>query len=215
MAIFNEILSGRYNRALQKIFAIKGSPPVRQLGGEIMPIVQIFYGVENRYLEAWDRFAGSLNAPLVAGARSACQIRNPVGSGVIAVFERIQVAISTASAAPAFVSMSQGVLTTDLTNVFVGFRLDKRGRPNSTLIPSSTAAAGVGDLGAIQLSIPVVAATGASFQSGSMQDVILDENMEWPLLPGEGLRWAVNLVSQGTVVSLIWRERSLEESETQ
>jgi len=213
MAKFNEILSGRYNRALQKLFSMKGAVPAAQLATEIAPNVTMFYGVENRYLESWDRYAGSLNAPLVAGARSAVQIRNPLNSNVIAVFEKIQPGISTASAAPAFVSMSQGALTTDLTNVFTGFRLDKRGRPNSTLIPSATAAAGVGDLGAVQLLIPVVAATGASFQSGSFQDVILDENMEWPLLPGEGLRWAVNLVSQGTIVSLIWRERALEESE--
>src|SRR5258708_33716745 len=91
MAIFNEILVGRYNRALQKLLGIKGSPPVRQVGGEIMPILGMFYGVDNRFLETWYRYAFNFDQPAIAGLTTAVRFRNPAGSGVIAVLESVKI----------------------------------------------------------------------------------------------------------------------------
>src|SRR5713226_9548531 len=89
MAIFNEILVGRYNRALQKLLAIKGSPPLRQLGGEMMPVISIFRGVEDRYLESWDRFGIVMQSTGGVGQFPAVRIRNPAGSNIMAVLEKI------------------------------------------------------------------------------------------------------------------------------
>src|SRR5713101_6850733 len=89
MGIFNEILAGRYNRALQKQFAIKGSPPVRQLGGEVTPQVSLFYGRENRFTETWNVFGQLHNVPALAANLSQSRLRNPFGSNVIAVVEKI------------------------------------------------------------------------------------------------------------------------------
>ena len=94
MAIFNEILEGRFNRFLQKFFAIKGGPPVRQLGSEIMPVFQIFNGVENRWLEGWQQYGFvTVQAAGGAGVPSGVRLRNPVGSNVLAVITKIRVHI--------------------------------------------------------------------------------------------------------------------------
>src|SRR5229473_5047766 len=91
MAVYNEILAGRFNRALQKLFGIKGPPAVPQLGGEIVPSVSMFYGVENRYLEAWERFGFQIVQAAVVGQAGSFRLRNPVNSGTIAVLEKITV----------------------------------------------------------------------------------------------------------------------------
>jgi len=87
MAVYNEILAGRFNRALQKLFGIKGPPAVPQLGGEIVPSVSMFYGVENRYLEAWERFGFQIVQAAVVGQAGSFRLRNPVNSGTIAAVQ--------------------------------------------------------------------------------------------------------------------------------
>src|SRR5260370_39141970 len=85
MAIFNEILEGRFNRGLQKLFAIKGGPPVRQLGGEIMPVHPLRSGVENLWLEGWNRFVAFTDLTSCVGQIVGVRMRNPIGSHVCAV----------------------------------------------------------------------------------------------------------------------------------
>src|SRR5260370_12899082 len=82
MAIFNEILEGRFNRGLQKLFAIKGGPPVRQLGGEIMPVHPLRSGVENLWLEGWNRFVAFTDLTTRVGQIVGVRMRNPIGSNV-------------------------------------------------------------------------------------------------------------------------------------
>src|SRR5215831_9055081 len=90
MAIYNEILAGRFNRALQKLTSIKGGPPSRQIGSEIMPGWNLPLGNEFRYLEGWNRY--SVLVALSTGGVgniSAARFRNLAGSNMIAVFEKI------------------------------------------------------------------------------------------------------------------------------
>jgi hypothetical protein len=54
MAKYNEILTGRYNRFIQKLFSMKGPAPAPQLSSDIAMQMSFFNGVENRYLEGWD-----------------------------------------------------------------------------------------------------------------------------------------------------------------
>src|SRR5216684_1967801 len=87
MARFNEINVGRYNRALQKLLGMKGEASVPILASEIAPSFVLPYGVENRYLEQWNRFGLGMNVTATAGNQSAFRLRNPAGSNVIAVVE--------------------------------------------------------------------------------------------------------------------------------
>jgi hypothetical protein len=208
MAVYNEILSGRFNRALQKVFGIKGPPPVPQLAGEIQPSLPLFFGAEGRYLEGWNRFAVNI-APAAGGAgtRSAVRLRNPVGSGILVVVEKIAFILALADSP--FMTIGAAV---DLTpGIVANTAFDNRGSATPVAILSS--------------SVNVGAVLGANAWQGigpanSMVEVITDGIHEFPLLPqttastGNGaITLYSNTLNQGLNVAVWWRERVLEDSE--
>jgi hypothetical protein len=206
MAIFNEILSGRYNRALQKIFAIKGSPPVRQLGGEITPSHALNSGVENRFMEQWNRFAVGAIAAAVAAQNSAVQFRNPVTSGVIAVLERAAIFEGVADQ----IVVTQNTGDAPLAGA-VGQRcLDNRAVKGAAQTLGAACQTTVGNniavVGGVIFRIFVQANVDYPF-------LITDENQEITVAPGDVVYFFTGNVNVTLVVNLIWRERALEESE--
>ncbi|SRR5229473_692084 len=201
MARFNEINTGRYNRFLTKLFAMKGQAPAPQLASEITSNLAFFSGVENRYLEAWDRYGGSFQQPAVAAQNSTARIRNPANSNAIVVVEKITIVLGVADTNLLF---EHGPVGTDLVAaVFTFSRFDPRGRPNSTAIVSG--GNNVGGIGTAKLE-PALAAN-------VVYEPIVFEDQEIPILPGDALQIrtsAVNLLMQ---FSIWWRERFLEDSE--
>jgi hypothetical protein len=205
MARFNEILAGRYNRALQKLFQMKGSAPAPQLGGEIMPNIPFFSGVENRYLEQWERFIMFTFQNGVAAQNAAVRFRNPVGSNVVACIEKFM----DSNAGNAAVNNEQVWLsnaTTDFSTltVMTNSRLDLRTRPQPTCILSTQAnlAAGVGSQVSAYEVLP-----------NTNYDFIVDEGQEITVLPGGSIDVRNLTVNQSVAVTWIWRERFLEEGE--
>jgi hypothetical protein len=205
MARFNELLAGRYNRFLQKLFVLKGGPPAPQLSSEIMPVFAFFSGAENRYLEGWDRFAVAPTQAAVATRRTTFQIRNPIGSNVIAVIERI-IVLATGTADNVAINFDKAVVDqTDLATTNPSFGLDIRGRSASTCIVSNQAAAGTprgnGPL--------LILAVGAN----QHQDFIITDIQELTLTPGTFYEVAMDTANLQMRCSFLWRERSTEESE--
>ena len=203
MARFNEILAGRYNRFLQKLFAMKGGPPVPQLGGEIMPNLPLFSGAENRYLEQWDRFWIAMSVTGGAAQQAATRIRNPGGSGVLAVIEKITVA---APATLQQVQLQQQTTGADLTGLLSNatlMRMDARGRRSPTCVISTTTnyAAGPQANGQCMLNV------GVSY------DFIFTDSQEITLLPGDDVTVFDGTVNVQLLNSIMWRERAMEESE--
>jgi|SRR5467141_22616 len=205
MARFNEILAGRYNRALQKLFSMKGPAPAPQLGGEIGPTISIFSGVENRYLEQWERFIMFTFQNGVAASNAAVRFRNPAGSNVVCVIEKMM----DSNVGGAAVNNEQLWLsnaTTDFTTltVMTNTRLDLRTRPQPTAILSTQGnlAAGVGSQVSAYETLP-----------NTNYDFILDEGQELTVLPGGSLDVRNLTVNQSVAVTWIWRERFLEDSE--
>jgi hypothetical protein len=80
---------------------------------------------------------------------------------------------------------------------------DGRQRPNPTLIASTTGAGASTGFSLVRTSYP----------AGSGVDIILFENQEIPLLPGEFLQLISGALNQSIATSWFWRERILEESE--
>lgn len=205
MAVYNEILAGRFNRALQKITSIKGSPPVRTLGSEILPVFPLFWGVENRYLEGWDRFGAAINQPAGgAGTFSQVRLRNPVGSNVIAVFEKLT--WCDLNAAVDQPTLNVAAQTADLATgiALTANRFDPRGRPQPTLIASR--------------GTPVVGNPGTQWFGGvsagsGIYDFVTYENQEVTLLPGDALSVGNNNPNNVINFNFWWRERFLEDSE--
>jgi hypothetical protein len=204
MAVYNEILVGRFNRALQKAFAIKGPPAVPQLAGEISATVNIFWGVEMRYVEGWERFGISATTTGVAAQNSRQRFINPAGSNVIAVFEVLAGVNQTGADV---LNLTNSILpNVNLGTVNNAAQLDGRTRPNSAIVSSN---------GASAAGLATARAIGARSQSAAniQLDFILFEDQEITLTPGMSLEISENNVNQGLIATAIWRERALEESE--
>lgn len=199
---YNEIQVARYNRYLQKLLSMKGEVPAPQLASEIGTQIILFHGLENRYLEGWDRFGATfVVAPQGAGTTAAVRFRNPTGSNVIAVFEQINISNEAPLAIFSVnIAISQTVLAGG--EFATGNQLDPRGRKAATVLQS----AGVeipGLFGIFRTEVPL----------NSSYAVITTENQEIPLLPGSLVELQDTTVNQGFGCSFIWRERLLEDSE--
>jgi len=204
MAKFNEILAGRFNRALQKFFGMKGGPPAAQLASEISTNVQFNQmGADFRWLEGWERFWSFIALGPSVGNNNGVQLRNPLTSGIVAVIEKISFHQNGADFLN--VTVTHNGITGDLTNVSASDRQDVRGRVNSTLVLSSFSPA---TLLAIQ----------TQRYSGNTANLevneILTDNQELLMLPGDVMRFTSIGANLITVMNFIWRERALEESET-
>ncbi len=201
MAKFNEILTGRYNRFIQKLFSMKGPAPAPQLSSDIAMQMAFFNGVENRYLETWDRFSATLSQGATIGQVSAIRLRNPATSQAVVVIEKLLVENNTAVQWEA--QVRHGAQTVDQAAIFgqTGLRLDPRGRPNaSSILSQGIAVAGIEKLRAVM-------AVNSNFE------FVLFEDQEIPVLPGEALDVDTSIANQVLTLSIMWRERALEDSE--
>jgi hypothetical protein len=200
MARYNEILVGRYNRALQKMFSMKGGPPARQLATEISVQFGFLSGVENRYLEGWNIFMGGVTVAAVAAVPGAARLRNPAGSNIIVIVES---AVVTGTL-PDQPFMSGGTINTDLTTVTGAIRrVDARSQGNANGIFSS-------QTNATNLTQFM---TQKSFAANGYIDFVTYENQEIPILPGEAIQITSNVNNQVINIEFRWRERFLEDSE--
>jgi len=198
MAVYNEIGIGRWNRFIQKITDIKGSPPARQLASEIVFQHPIFHGNENRYLESWDRFAMATTTFAVVGQPSGARLNNPSGSNVIAVLEKAVVHPSAASA----VELQYGTPGADLNVALVAIPLETRGRSASTLRSSTNSA-----VGAILNSIVRIGSITTPFE------FLVTDIHEIAIPPGAAVQVQISTVNIQSAVSFFWRERFLEPAE--
>lgn len=203
MALFNEILSGRLNRAIQKFTGIKGAPPAPQLSSEFMPIFPFFWGVENRYLESWNRFGVVINFASSAANFNMVQLRNPSNSKLVAVFEKI-LAANNSGGADAY-QLQHGPQTVDFSINTATTRFDARivGQTSALIVSSrqNPATAGL----AVKCSVVALNNTNNDFITTDIQEV--------PLLPGDAIEVNNTTVNVGSSFTFWWRERSLEESE--
>jgi hypothetical protein len=202
MAKYNEILVGRYNRMLQKLLSMKGEAPAPQLSSEMQATFSIYYGVENRYLESWQRFAKRFFVAAVAAQFGDLRIRNPVTSGTILVLEKILIENTVAHE---FVTQLQ-TIGSDLASIQspAGNRLDARHAINPTAIVSQTT------IGAVPNTFLIL---GGAVAANQQVDLITYENQEITILPGDALDVIHAVANQALACSFMWRERALEDSE--
>jgi hypothetical protein len=198
MARFNEILVGRYNRLFQKLFSVKGTAPVPVLSTEIQPQIQVFTGAELRYLEGWDQFGVSAFQGAVVAQNSTVRFRNAIGSNMVAVLRKLEVSPAAGGGCTVFMNRDTAA---DLATLISAVSMERRGRLFSTLIISSTGAAGVG------------AAIWSQVMTANQLLPTMEEAAEGLVLsPGSSID-IQGPVNTGLQVNCWWRERFLEESE--
>lgn len=201
MARYNEILVGRFNRLAQKLFSMKGPANLVTLSDEMMSVFPFMNGVENRYLESFDRFGSTVAIAGAAGFVSGARFRNPAGSNVVAIIEKLSVAVGTASQ----INFSYGTLSTDLGTPMSTAFLDSRGRTSTAMILSETNTTATIPGGTVWFSVNPLALT--------QYDMVLTENQEIAVLPGQMVQMVTNNPNTLLNVALSWRERYLEDSE--
>jgi hypothetical protein len=206
MARYNEILAGRFNRYLQKLMGMKGGPPAPQLASEISVSLPLFSGCEDRNTQGWNLFGIVISQPAVGAVTGGIRFRNPTGSNVIAVFTKLQ-AINIQPGTADSPTLQNGAIAADLSLAIslANARLDSRGNPNPTLIASRSNA----------VSAPTLANNMGQVSYGAtpLNYDILQDPMEFPLLPGDAIQWLAGAVNIQLGMAFMWRERTLEESE--
>lgn len=199
MAVFNEIQVGRYNRLLQKLLSMKGGPPAPSLAGEIIAEIPLFHGVENRYLEGWERFGFFGSIAAAVGVNSFGRLRNPPGSNVIAVLESLTGRNVTTQG----LTFGAGPTTTVIAGEASAGSIEGRGRTSSAMLASIST-----NLVALPIrTFRVQPAAAVSIE------FILTENQEFVLVPGTALEVATFNPNEGLTFGCTWRERFLEDSE--
>lgn len=175
------------------------------LGSEVVPSLPLWSGVENRFLDSWNRFCQATTVAAVAAQFIRIQLRNPANSGVLAVLESMVVE-NTVPDQP--ILSGSGSNVADLTTVILTNQnqLDPRGATGSAMILSRDSIAANPQFTNIYKIGGFGASTGA-------YEFIMNENQEFPLLPGWTWRWNSNVVNQSFNLSLMWRERAIEDSE--
>src|SRR5258708_29726980 len=134
MAIFNEILEGRFNRGLQKLFAIKGKPRVSQAGGEVMPVHPLYSGRGTLCLEGWNGYGQFVSASSVVAQVTGIRFRNPPNSNIVAVIEKLTLFDSVLNQ---FIFDIGQTIVDLLSGTFTGPRMDARSGATATQFRSA------------------------------------------------------------------------------
>ena len=208
MAVFNEILSGRFARFAQKHFSIKGRAPTPTLAADVGMTLSYHSGEESRIHEGWDIFAFVTGVAATAAQFGTVTLRNPPGSNVLAVVTVANVSSAVADnyTMTLFPRGTAGSLV-DQPNVRIVTGLDPRGRPaGSCIFSDSSGGAPTGAVGGINTA-QIQLAVGAPLIE------FLPADLEIPLLPGVSLSLLNGTVNQAYRAQFWWRERSLEEAE--
>lgn len=202
MALFNEILVGRFNRWVQKFYSIKsGQASLTQLLPTVQTVNEIFTGAEDRYLQGWllNMFAFNVAAP-GAGNFAGAQIRNPKNSGVVAVVMSWIVTVIVTDAP--LLTLIRGASTDLPTSSAITVSLDARAS-GSGIIPSQ------GSNGPGQ---PAGQTMQRNFLNSGISE-FLSNNVEIPILPGDALMLTSGTANTAIVSSCFFRTRPLESSE--
>lgn len=204
MGHFNEILTGRFNRFVQKHFSMKGREGAPTLAADIGMTMNFQSGIENRYLEGWDHFGFTTLSAAFAANLNSPQLRNPVGSGVVAVVTRAVYNVTVAD--PTCTLVFSRNATTDQPSPHSAQGWDNRGRPSSSIILSDNS-------GAARVAIAnQINIAGFNAQANVSLEMILP-GLEVPLLPGEIIAIQSGAVNVAVLYTWWWRERALESSE--
>ncbi len=198
---FNEILVGRWNQLLTKMFSMKGGAPAPQLEPAVRPVFSIVSEEDPdlHYVRGESLCSAVLDVPGVAANQSIMQLRNPPGSGVLAIVERAIVALGAGSNIAAGVQASAFLLPILPVPGAVIFRDTRsRGTPTCTIR---------GQNGVAGFPAPSIFNVFANTPPFTIQPV------EVILAPG----FEFTVYCTGNNIELLgaihWRERPLEASE--
>lgn len=215
MARFNEILVGNYNRFLQKHLGMKGPPVAPQLAAELQPTINFPWGNENAWLFGWNQFS-FFNLLGAQGAhRGVFRLRNPAGSGVVALVTRVLFYDITNLAVEQFrisyAHVDGAADNVDLTVYAGAANWDTRGQARSS---ASIVSTGFSDTVGVAPVVSVWLGGGGAAGTGPAVEALRPHEADFlPLPPGDALSFFNQTANNNFSCCFFWKERLLEESE--
>lgn len=184
---------------------MKGGGGLMDVDQSVQVCLPIASGAEERILEGWNIYSSSAIQSAVAANFSACNIRNPLGSNVVVVIEKITSATSVAAQMDLAVASSPN--GADLAGAVPG-------RPRvDTRIVSGNVSVVTRDAPATDPETGYLVAASTFQLANTPYDWIVTAAQEMVLTPGVNLRVVNRLVNTNLYVTLFWRERAMEASE--
>lgn len=186
-----DIKRSRFNDYLLRLLGMETNPPAPTLAGEIQPIIEVEpYNLESYWLSGHKLCGSFVSGSAGVATVTQARLRNPAGSGIVAIVEKL---IVSSSGNDNF-DLSVGATTSDYGTINTrGFR-DGRIGGLPTCIMSQTLGAGIApQIGRVHL---------LAFNPVTIYEVAV-------LPPGASLEfnWASNSVAQLGLIH--WRERAL------
>jgi hypothetical protein len=227
MARYNEILVGRYNRLIQKLFSIKGPASLISTDDSISPVLPIFHGRELDPLQGWNKYVMAAKGPAVGAQTGGLRFRNPAGKGIIVVIEKLSYSQDNlASGVPTGWTIVEygfpngGTLSiVDLATILLTpTALDYRGSGKLTIRPLPVLVVSFGSTPSQEATDTQFAAFVNGVAGGAVLfpqplDLITFEDQELVLPPGMGIQIRTQSINTNMLAILQWRERPLEDSE--
>ena len=207
MAVYNEILAGRFNRFVQKLLSMKGPTSLVAVSSDLRMTHQVQSGAECRYIEGWDLFGISVSVTAAAANFSTIELRNPTTSGIVGVLTRAFAYEKLVDADGPFLILIRGA-TADQPTVTASIGWDQRSRPASSLIFSSNPAAAATAFGGTNA---IIGRHNVPANTNTIE--LLPAGLEVPILPGQAIAMQNNVAAQLMAGGFWWRERPLEDSE--
>lgn len=193
----------RFSRWLEARFNVKGGVPIVDINPSLDLCYSYVNGNDDRYLQGWNRFGFGVGQAGAAAQNAALQLRNPAGSNVIAVVERLGVKVTAATFSTVQVSVKYTGTITDFGTPVASTAIDGRQQQGSALVASSTAN-GVGFTGVLYF---------APCLNALETQLIVTLNQEIVLTPGSAFIAIDQTLNEGIQINCFWRERALEQSE--
>lgn len=196
-----QIQIARYNNLLGRLLSMAGlEATAADLSPEISPVIVMESDRPEWLFLSGQRRIGFVSSQNAGAAAPVVRLRNPVGSGVLAVIEKIG---GMVEAALMRVNLQIGGDIGDLTTVSPGFQLDSRygfAQGGSALICSAEA------LGAVSVGNGIEIA----FPSANVPYKFL----QTPLILAPGSHVDISLSAIGAFQAIVqWRERELQKYE--
>jgi hypothetical protein len=201
--MLNEILgaAARFEQLLTRRFNVLGGAPSPQLTPEITPVYAFLEQAQDQALMAVKLCTASLSQAAVAAKRGVLQLRNPTGSGIVAVVTRVAAFHTDAGAQTQ--SFAVGLVPGDLANLPAAGGITVRdtrwtGAPTcrftsdaspATILNANLALQNTSQNQQLEYLQPVVLSPGFSLQmSLGANNIVYAGSVAWaeiPLAPGE------------------------------
>lgn len=194
MGLFNELLSSRWNNLASRFLPVDEQQGVTTVSPDLQLILNIQQDADLRYLLAERLAGGWTTAAAAAGQQSFAALRNPSGSGVLAVLESLT--LPTAGLQFDFgIADAAGAPTSPAPQL-------RDGRFGVARVPSCVITQGTGLAIATSGGLTVVPAATEGYQ-----------RMAWVIPPGLAFYVRCGTVNTAFSASFLWRERGYQPGE--